>query len=138
MLAPRSKKAPKMFDGDDDNIAKFLEIYETCAGDAQLPKAECVKVMFQYLDRSQRLIFEAFNGYAAEDWDMFSVSIKESFGGAFQTKKCTCATLGSFIQASAAKVIITDTEFWTYHRCFQGTAAYLIEHKQLSEKDAAR
>jgi hypothetical protein len=86
MPAPRSKKAPKMFDGDDDDIAEFLEIYETCAGDAQLPKAEWVKVIFRYLDRSQRLIFEAFNGYAAEDWDVFSAAIKESFGGPFKQK----------------------------------------------------
>ncbi|KAF8510322.1 hypothetical protein JB92DRAFT_2831609 [Gautieria morchelliformis] len=138
MPAPRSKKAPRMFNGEDEDIAEFLEVYETCTGDAQLPKAEWVKVMFHYLERSQRLIFEAFDGYAAEDWDVFSSSIKEEFGGAVQSKKCTRATLDSFVQTSAAKVIITDTEFRVYHRCFQGTAAYLIKDKQLSEKDAAR
>ncbi|KAF8507717.1 hypothetical protein JB92DRAFT_2832685 [Gautieria morchelliformis] len=121
MPAPRSTKAPKMFYGDDEDIAEFLKVYETCAGDAQLLKAEWVKVMFRYLERSQRLIFEAFDGYAAEDWDVFSASIKEAFGGAFQSKKCTHSTLDSFIQTSAAKAIITDTEFRVYHRCFQDT-----------------
>ena len=48
--APRSKKAPKMFEGDEDDIAEFLDVYESCADDAQLPKADWVKVMFRYLD----------------------------------------------------------------------------------------
>ncbi|KAF8514532.1 hypothetical protein JB92DRAFT_2670666, partial [Gautieria morchelliformis] len=135
MPAPRSKKAPKTFEGDEEDIAEFLEIYECCADDAQLPKAEWVKFMFRYLDRAQRLTFEAFDGYATEDWDVFSTSIKEAFGGAFQTKKCTRATLDSFIQASAAELITTDTELHVYHRGFQGIAAYLITDKQLSEKD---
>ena len=46
MLAPRSKKAPKMFDGDEDDIAEFLAVYEQCMEDAQLPDTDCVKVMF--------------------------------------------------------------------------------------------
>ena len=138
MPAPRSKKAPKMFEGDEEDIAEFLEVYECCADDAQLPKNEWVKFMFRYLDRSLRLTFEAFDGYANGDWDVFSASIKEAFGGAFQTKKCTRATLDAFIHASATKLVTTDTELRVYHRSFQGIAAYLINDKQLSEKDAAR
>jgi hypothetical protein len=127
-----------MFNGDEDAIAEFLEVYERCADDAQLPKTEWVKFMFRYIDRSQRLTFEAFDGYAKEDWDVFSIAIKEAFGGAFQTKQCTRATLDAFIHTSAAKVITTDTELRVYHRDFQGKAAYLISDKQLSEMDAAR
>ena len=138
MPAPRSKKAPKMFEGNEEDIAEFLDIYECCADDAQLPKEEWVKIMFRYLDRSQRLTFEAFDGYASEDWEVFSASIKEAFGGAFQTKKCTRATLDSFIHTSAAELITTDNELRVYHRSFQGIAAYLINDKQLSKKDAAR
>ncbi|KAF8500699.1 hypothetical protein JB92DRAFT_3124320 [Gautieria morchelliformis] len=74
MPAPRSKKAPKMFNREDEDIAEFLKVCETCAGDVQLLKNEWVK---------------AFNGHAAEDWEVFSVSIQEAFGGAFQMKKCT-------------------------------------------------
>ncbi|KAF8490190.1 hypothetical protein JB92DRAFT_3129037 [Gautieria morchelliformis] len=131
MPAPQSKKAPKTFEGDEEDITKFLEIYECCANDAQLPKAEWVKFMFRHLACAQWLTFEAFDGYATEDWDVFSASIKEAFGGAFQTKKCTCATLDSF----TAELITTDTELHVYHRGFQGIAAYLITDKQLSEKD---
>ena len=138
MPAPRLKKAPDMFNGDEDDIAEFLEVYERCADDAQLPKKDWVKFMFRYIDRSQRLTFEAFEGYATEDWEVFSDAIKEAFGGAFQTKKCTRATLDSFIQTSATNVITTDTELRVYHQDFQGKAAYLISDKQLSEKDAAR
>ena len=53
MPAPRSKKTLKMFEGDEDEIAEFLNVYESCADDAQLPKVDWVKVMFRYLDRSQ-------------------------------------------------------------------------------------
>jgi hypothetical protein len=112
-----------MFEGEEEDIAEFLEVYECCADDAQLPKNEWVKVMFRYLDRSQRLTFEAFDGYATEDWDVFNASIKGAFGGAFQTKLCTRATLDSFILTSAAKCVTTDTELRVYHRSFQGGAA---------------
>ncbi|KAF8498434.1 hypothetical protein JB92DRAFT_2834241 [Gautieria morchelliformis] len=138
MPPPRSKKAPKTFSGDEDEITEFLDVYECCADDAQLPKTEWVKFMFLYIDRAQRLTFEALDGYATEDWDVFSEAIKEAFVGAFQTKKCTRATLDAFIQTASAKIITTDTELRVYHRHFQGIAVYLITDKQLSEKDAAR
>ena len=50
MPAPRSKKAPKMFEGDEDDITEFLDVYESCADDAQLPNADWVKVMYRHLD----------------------------------------------------------------------------------------
>ncbi|KAF8530747.1 hypothetical protein JB92DRAFT_3105950 [Gautieria morchelliformis] len=137
MPVPRLKKALMMFNGEEDAIAEFLDIYEQCADDAQLPKTERVKFMFRYIDQSQCLTFEAFEGYANEDWDVFSVAIKEAFGGVFQTKQCMRAALDTFIHTSAAKVITTDTKLRIYHRDFQGKAAYLINNKQLSEKDAA-
>ena len=126
-----------MFNGNEDDIAEFLEVYEHCADDPQLPKKDWVRFMFRYIDRSQHLTFEAYDRYTMEDWDVFSDAIKEAFGGVFQTKKCMRAALGSFIQASATNVITTDTELRVYHRDFQGKAAYLISDKQLSEKDAA-
>ena len=46
MPAPRSKKALKMFDGDEDDIAEFLDVYKQCVEDAQLPDTDHVKVMF--------------------------------------------------------------------------------------------
>ena len=137
MPAPRSKKAPDMFNGNEDDIAKFLEVYECYTDDAQLPKKDWVRFMFKYIDRSQHLTFEAYDRYTMEDWDVFSDTIKEAFGSAFQTKKCTWTALDSFIQASATNVITMDTELRIYHRDFQGKATYLISDKQLSEKDAA-
>ena len=51
MLAPLSKKAPKMFEGDEEDIAEFLKVYKCYADDAQLPNMEWVKFMSRYLDR---------------------------------------------------------------------------------------
>ena len=124
MPAPRSEKAPKMLEGNDDDIAEFLDVYERCADDAQLLKTEWVKIMFRYLDQSQWLIFKAFDGYAEEDWEVLSASIREAFGGAFQTKKCMHTTLDPFICMSAADLITTDTELHVYHHSFQGIMCY--------------
>ena len=129
MPAPRSKKAPVMFNGDENDIAEFLEVYECCADDVQLPKKEWVKFIFWYIEQSQCLTFEAFNGYATEDWDVFRDVIKEAFGGTFQAKKCMHGTLDSFIQALATKPITMDTELCMYHHDFQGKAAYLVTVK---------
>ena len=52
-------------------------------------------------------------------------------------KKCMRLTLDYFIHATATKPITTDTELHVYHCDFQGIAAYLINDKQLSDKDAA-
>ncbi|KAF8502572.1 hypothetical protein JB92DRAFT_2833548 [Gautieria morchelliformis] len=80
MPPPRSKRAPKMFDGDDDEISDFLTAYERCALDAQLPKTGWVKCLFRYLTPFQKLVFAAFKGHDDEDWDVFKASIKEAFG----------------------------------------------------------
>ena len=69
-----------MFEESEEEIIMFLCDYEHCAEDVQRPKVDWVKVIFRYLHRSQHLIFEAFDGYAAEDWDIFKATIKESFG----------------------------------------------------------
>ena len=53
-------------------------------------------------------------------------------------KKCMCLTLDSFIHAAATKPITTDTELCVYHCDFQGITAYLINDKQLSDKDVVR
>ena len=53
MPAPRSKRAPKLFKGDEEDIAEFLEAYEFCANDARLPENQRVKVIFRYLHWSQ-------------------------------------------------------------------------------------
>ena len=58
----------------------FLGDYKCCAEDVQLSKANWVKAIFKYLGWSQYLIFEAFDGYAVEDWDIFKAAIKEAFG----------------------------------------------------------
>ncbi|KAF8525391.1 hypothetical protein JB92DRAFT_2826792 [Gautieria morchelliformis] len=76
----QSKRAPKLFEGEDEEIAEFLEAYEHCADDARQSNNERVNVIFRYLHRSQELIIMAFRGYAMEDWDVFKASIKEAFG----------------------------------------------------------
>ena len=69
-----------MSEGSEEEIITFLGDYKCCTEDVQLPKVDWVKVIFRYLDWSQHLIFEAFDNYAAEDWDIFKAAIKESLG----------------------------------------------------------
>ena len=80
MPALKSKRALKMFKGDEEEIVEFLNAYECCAEDVQLPRAEWVRFIFRYIYQEQRLIFEAFNGFRTEDWDTFSSFAKEVFG----------------------------------------------------------
>ncbi|KIJ46767.1 hypothetical protein M422DRAFT_249493 [Sphaerobolus stellatus SS14] len=40
MPAPGLNRAPKTFDGSEDDIADFLKLFENCADDAQLPDKE--------------------------------------------------------------------------------------------------
>lgn len=115
MLALGSKKAPPTFDGDELQIAEFLEIYECCIDDAQLPQADWVPFFFRYLSRSQRDIFEVFEGVELANWGAFEAAIHESFAGAFKTKKYTLTSLDNFIKLSARNPILSDMALCAYH-----------------------
>ena len=138
MPAPGSKKAPPTFTGDEQQIAEFLEIYERCVDDAQLPQADWVPFFFRYLSRSQRDIFEAFEGVDAADWNTFKTAIHESFAGTFKTKKHTLTSLESFVKLSASQPVLSDVALRAYHRQFQAIATYLIKEHELAESDRDR
>jgi len=57
MPAPGSNCPPKTFDGKEEDIAEFLEQFENCADDMQLPEAEKVPFLFQYLSPGNRGTF---------------------------------------------------------------------------------
>ena len=138
MPAPGSKKAPPTFDGEEDHIAEFLDIYERCIDDAQLPQPDWVPFMFRYLTRSQRDIFEAFDGFETADWTSFKSAIEESFAGAFKTKRHTLASLDNFVRVSASTPITVDSQLRAYHRQFQAITTYLVRNKDLADTDRAR
>jgi hypothetical protein len=65
-----------MFNGEEDQIAEFLEIYERCVDDAQLPQSDWVPFMLRYITRPQRDIFEAFDGFESANWESFKSAIE--------------------------------------------------------------
>lgn len=132
MPAPGSKKAPLTFDGDEQQITEFMDVYERCIDDAQLPRSEWVTFLFRYLTRFQRDIFEAFDGVDPADWDIFKAAIHESFARAFKAKKYTLASLEQFVKQSSANPIQSDPAFRAYHRQFQAIMVYLIKEKELA------
>ena len=87
MPALGSNRMPKTFDGKEEDIAEFLEQFENCADDEQLPETEKVPFLFRYLSRRQRDIFITFNRCLPAAWDTFKKSIEEAFKGAFKEKK---------------------------------------------------
>ena len=138
MPAPGSKKAPPTFNGEEDQIAEFLEIYERCIDDAQLPQSDWVPFMFRYLTRPQRDIFEAFDGSETADRPTFKSAIEESFAGAFKAKKHTLASLDHFVRVSADVPISFDSQLHSYHRQFQAITTYLVQNKDLADTDKDR
>jgi len=89
MLAPGSNCVPRTFEGREEDIAEFLEQFENCADNGQLPPSEKVLFLFQYLSRQQRDVFKMFNGYSTATWNMFKTAIEEALEGAFKEKKYT-------------------------------------------------
>ncbi|KIJ45391.1 hypothetical protein M422DRAFT_251166 [Sphaerobolus stellatus SS14] len=138
MPAPGSSRAPKTFDGSEDNIAEFLEIFENCADDAQLPDAEKVSFIFRYLSRSQKDVFKTFDGYDDLDWKKFKAAIEEAFEGAFKEKKYTRQSLIQFTRNNATLPIRTDAELRAYQRGFQAITHYLIKEQIITEDDRDR
>ncbi|KIJ24849.1 hypothetical protein M422DRAFT_274269 [Sphaerobolus stellatus SS14] len=135
MPAPGSNRAPKTFDGSEDDIADFLELFENCADDAQLPDTEKVAFIFRYLSRGQRDVFKTFEGYAELDWAVFKAAIEEAFEGAFKEKKYTRQSLIQYTRNHSAVPIKTDTELRAYQRGFQAITHYLIKEQTITEDE---
>jgi hypothetical protein len=135
MLAPGSKKAPVTFNGNELDVAEFMDVYECCIDDAQLPRSDWVPFLFRYLSRDQRDIFEASNGVDTAEWDTFKASIHESFAGAFKTKKYTMAYLDQFIRQSPLTPIQSDPAPRAYHHQFLVITNYLIKEKEMETAD---
>ncbi|KIJ34595.1 hypothetical protein M422DRAFT_263379 [Sphaerobolus stellatus SS14] len=114
MPAPGSNRAPKTFDGSEDDIADFLELFENCADDAQLPDKEKVAFIFRYLSRGQKDIFKTLEGYAELDWTKFKKAIEEAFEGTFKEKKYIQQSLIQFMWNNATLPIQTDAELRAY------------------------
>jgi len=138
MPAPGSNRAPKMFDGKEEDIAEFLEQFENCADDAQLPETEKVPFLFRYLSRRQRDVFITFDGYSPAVWDTFKKSIEEAFEGAFKEKKYTRQSLIQFTRSRSNIKISTDAELRTYHHEFQAITHYLISNGSILEEERDR
>ncbi|KIJ22736.1 hypothetical protein M422DRAFT_196787, partial [Sphaerobolus stellatus SS14] len=138
MPAPGLNRAPKTFDGSEDDIADFLELFENCADDAQLPDRERVSFIFRYLSRGQKDVFKTFDGYEELDWVKFKAAIEEAFEGAFKEKKYTRQALIQFTRNNAALPIRTDAELRTYQRGFQAITYYLLKEQLLTEDDRDR
>ena len=53
MPPPKSKRALKMFKGNEEEIVGFLNAYECCTEDVHLCRAKWVKFVFRYIDWAQ-------------------------------------------------------------------------------------
>jgi len=135
MPAPGSNHAPKTFDGKEEDISEFLEQFDNCADDAQLPEDEKVSFLFRYLSRQQKDVFKTFEGYSPAIWATFRASIEEAFEGAFKEKRYTRQSLIQFTRLRCTTRISTDAELRTYHREFQAIAHYLISENSISEEE---
>ncbi|KIJ43690.1 hypothetical protein M422DRAFT_169568 [Sphaerobolus stellatus SS14] len=138
MPPPGSNRAPKTFEGSEDEIAEFLELFENCADDSQLPDTEKVPFLFRYLSRGQKDVFKTFDGYSPADWTVFKAAIQEAFEGAFTEKKYTRQSLIQFTRKHSAKVLSADSELHAYHREFQAIAHYLVNEKIISKEERDR
>ncbi|KIJ55876.1 hypothetical protein M422DRAFT_239030 [Sphaerobolus stellatus SS14] len=135
MPAPDSNHAPKTFDGSKDDITDFLELFENCVDDAQLPDKEKVAFIFRYLSRGQKNIFKMLEGYAELDWIKFKMTIEEAFEGAFKEKKYTPQSLIQFTWNNATLPIQTNAELRAYQRGFQAITHYLIKEQIITEDE---
>ncbi|KIJ47688.1 hypothetical protein M422DRAFT_98498, partial [Sphaerobolus stellatus SS14] len=138
MPAPGSNCVPKIFDGNEDDIAEFLEQFENCAEDAQLADEDKVSFIIRYLARQQKDIFKSLDGYLETNWTVFRAAIQEAFEGAFKEKKYTHQSLIQYTRNNAAMPIRTDTELRTYQRGFNAITKYLLKQKVITEEEQDR
>ncbi|KIJ39986.1 hypothetical protein M422DRAFT_174494, partial [Sphaerobolus stellatus SS14] len=131
-------RAPKTFEGNEEDIAEFLEQFENCTEDSQLLDEDKVKFLFRYLGHQQKDIFKTFEGYDTGDWVIFLASIKEAFEGVFTEKKYTRQSIIQFSRVHSAAQITTDVELRTYHREFQAIAHYLVKESVISDEECSR
>ncbi|KIJ38652.1 hypothetical protein M422DRAFT_176424, partial [Sphaerobolus stellatus SS14] len=138
MPAPGSNRAPKTFDGNEDNIAEFLEQFENCADDAQLADEDRVTFIIRFLSHQQKDIFKSIDGFDELNWSIFKAAIQEAFEGAFKEKKYTRQSLIQYTHNNATLPIQTDADLRAFQRGFNAITKYLLMKKLITEEEQDR
>lgn len=137
MPLPGSASAPRTFDGNEEEIADFLEHFLHCAQVAQLSEADCVTFFFRYLSKDQKDFFRGLDGFKEKDWETFEAAIKQEFKEAFEDGTHTKRKLLTLIGNTAKSLIQTAQQLCEYYQKFQGIAKVLVKEENVSEKDSA-
>ncbi|GJJ10255.1 hypothetical protein Clacol_004481 [Clathrus columnatus] len=135
MPLPGSPQAPKTFAGNEKEIMDFVEHFELCANESQLPESERVSWLLQYLTKEWKDIFKTFDGCDEKDWTTFITTIKAEFAEAFKLKVSNRSSLLTFVKIAAKSPIQTASEFRDYNRKFQAIAKDLIKKNALTTED---
>lgn len=112
---------------------RFLEQFEICVEDMQLPDEEKVTFSLHCLSNWQKEIFRTFNGCFTSGWRSFKAAIKE---GAFEEFGYTRQSLTiQFIQNSLASPILSDSALKAYRWKSQAVVQKLVDTKEISEDE---
>ncbi|GJJ07908.1 hypothetical protein Clacol_002114 [Clathrus columnatus] len=112
MPLPGSPQAPKTFAGNKDKIADFLEHFELCANESQLPESEKVTWLLRFLTKERKEIFKTYDGCEEKDWTTFITAIKTEYAEAFKLKLVNSETITKYFKKNSLTTEDKDTCFW--------------------------
>lgn len=133
-----SKEAPRLFDGEPEELEDFLERFEILAIGVQLTPAETVKAITQYMTRRQKELFESLDGHLAKDWVEFEKSLTLVFPSIASEQKYSQMTLQSTSMKAVKTYRSTHADFQAYIRHFMPVAKWLVAKKKITEEDQNR
>lgn len=138
MPFPGSASAPKTFDGNEEEMADFLEHFIYCAHAAQLLRANRVEFFFRYLSKPLKDFFRGLDGYKDKNWDKFEAAIRKEYKDAFDKEgQHSKRDLLTLVEDAARSPIQTTQQLREYGRNFRGISQFLVQGKVISEEDSA-
>jgi hypothetical protein len=131
----RSKLAPRFLGDIEQPIEDFLEEYERLTDRYSLTGPQKVETVIQYVDRSQRHIWQHLPGFLNRDWDAFCDELREEYVTPTPEGQYSRQKLIEFANTYARKCMGDETDVINYQRQFNAQSKVLLNSGRMTERE---
>jgi hypothetical protein len=135
MPSVRSKLTPHFLGNIEQPIEDFLEEYERLTDRYGLTIPQKVETVIQYVDRSQRHIWQHLPGFLNRDWDAFCDELHEEYVTSTPKGQYSRQKLIEFANTYAWKHMGDETDVINYQRQFNTQSKVLLNSGRMTERE---
>jgi len=135
MLSAQSKLALHFSGEIEHPIEDFLEEYEELADNCRLSNLQKVETVIQYVDHSQRHIWQSLPGYINHNWDDFHDDLCEEYVTPSAENQFSRQKLAEFANKYTRRYMNDKTDIINYQRQFNNLTKVLVKSSRVTERE---